>query len=243
MTLDQFVVISGLLDDSEIGKAVLLAYYFHEQDDIVEFSVTELCKWFVSLALARPNGSRLKTKLTSRNGFVRGAANGTYRLGAKKLNELRDRLGQHFENRDEVVSAGSVVPESVVQGVPGYIDRLVRQTNSAYEHAIFDGCAVLMRRLAEVLLILAYQELRIDAIISGADGNYVELSRIIDDAKQNTTLKLSRNSKKHLDRYRTLGNFSAHKIYYTCTRTDIAEALVEYRALVQELLAKSGLVK
>lgn len=243
MTLDQFVVLSGLLNETEIRKAALLAYYFHEQDDIVEFSVMQLCEWFVSLALARPNPSRLRTKLTARSGFVRGTADGKYRLGAKKLAELGDELGAHFANRDEVVSAGSVVPETLVQGVPGYIDRLVRQINSAYEHAIFDGCAVLMRRLVEVLLILAYQELGIDSVITGPDGNYVDLSRIINDAKLNTTLKLSRNSKKDLDRYRVLGNFSAHKIHYTCTRTDIAEALLEYRALLQELLAKNGLTK
>lgn len=127
--------------------------------------------------------------------------------------------------------------------MPGYLDRLARQINAAFEHAVFDGCAVLMRRLVEVLLILTYEHARIDATITNADGNYVDLSRIIDDAKGNRLLKLSRNTKKHLDRYRTLGNFSAHKIYYSCSRTDIAEALVEYRALVQELLAKSGIVK
>lgn len=243
MTLDQYVVLSGLLNEVEIRKAALLAYYFYEQDDIVEFSVAELCEWFVSLALARPNQSRLRSKLTSRNGFVHGAATGKFRLNARKLADLRAALGGNFANRDEVVSAGSVVPEGLIKGVPGYIDRLVRQINAAYEHAIFDGCAILMRRLVEVLLILSYGHAGIDAAITGADGNYVELSRIIDDAKQNGVLKLSRNSKKHLDRYRTLGNFAAHKIYYSCSRTDIAEALVEFRALVQELLAKSGVVK
>lgn len=232
-----------LLEKTEIVRAKLLAYYYLRQDGISEFTVAQLSDWFVELSFARPNASRLRGKLIAANGFIKGTTGGTYRLSAKALAELDSAFAADFPSRDEVVSAGSVLPDEMVKGVPSYIDRLVKQINSAYEHCIFDGCAVLMRRLVEVLLILSYQKLGIEADIQDANGDYKQLSSIIDNAKGHPVLKLSRSSRQHIDTYRTLGNFSAHKIYYTCSRPDIASDLVEYRAIVQELLVKSGLAK
>jgi hypothetical protein len=45
---------------------------------------------------------------------------------------------------------------------------------------------------------------------------------IVDTGGTNATLALSRNSKACLDTFRQLGNFSAHKIEYTCRREYIA---------------------
>jgi hypothetical protein len=105
----------------------------------------------------------------------------------------------------------------------------------------FDGCAVLMRRLEEVLLIMSYDHLGISASIKDGNGNYFLLERIVADASNNPTLSLSRNSKKSIEVFRELGNYSAHKTTYTCKREYIKEKIDEYRALVDELLHKSGL--
>jgi hypothetical protein len=82
----------------------------------------------------------------------------------------------------EVVDKGSLIPEVDYKGTRGYIESVAKQINASYERNVFDGCAVLMRRLLEVLLILSYR-------------------------KQNI--------------FRQLGNFSAHKIEYTCRRESI----------------------
>jgi hypothetical protein len=98
-----------------------------------------------------------------------------------------------------------------------------------------------MRRLVEVLLILSYERLGIDREIRHPSGDYMMLDGIISNARDNRTLALSRNSKASVDVFRTLGNFSAHKIYYTARRSDIRTHIVELRALVEELLYKSGI--
>lgn len=113
--------------------------------------------------------------------------------------------------------------------------------NAAYEQNIFDGCAVLMRRLVEVLLILAYRHLGIENEIQDANGNYSMLDGILNNAKQNQKLALSRNSKQHIDTYRQLGNFSAHRIEYVCRREYIQPHIQDYRALIVELLHKAGI--
>ena len=93
----------------------------------------------------------------------------------------------------------------------------------------------------EILLILSYEHLSIADEIKGADGNYRMLEKIIDNAKTNRKLSLSRNSKEIIEEFRILGNFSAHKIHYNCTRQDIKRVQQEYRALFEELLYKSGI--
>jgi hypothetical protein len=138
-------------------------------------------------------------------------------------------------------SRPSILPPIDYEKTYGYIERLAQQVNACYEHNLFDGCAVLMRRLVEILLILSYRKLQIESAIKDSDGNYLMLERISADAKNNTKLDLSRNSKSSLDVFRELGNFSAHKIEYTCRREYIKERIQSYRALIAELLHKAGL--
>jgi hypothetical protein len=98
-----------------------------------------------------------------------------------------------------------------------------------------------MRRLLEVMLILSYRKLGIENDIRDGNGNYQLLEGIANNAKTNGTLGLSRNSKDCLEIFRKLGNFSAHKIEYTCRREYIKPHIQEYRAVIVELLHKSGL--
>jgi hypothetical protein len=145
------------------------------------------------------------------------------------------------EPSEEVVSADTVLPSILYENTRGYIESLGRQINAAFEHNIFDGCAVLMRRLIEILLILSYEHLGVESEIKSASGDYVMLDSIIGNARGNPKLSLSRNSKATIDEFRTIGNFSAHKIYYNARRNDVRRHIVEFRALVEELLYKSGI--
>lgn len=98
----------------------------------------------------------------------------------------------------------------------GDLGSLAKQINASYEHNIFDGCAVLMRRLEEVLLILSYEHLGIETAIKDASGNYLLLESIVKNAEGNAKLGLSRNAKPSIETIRKLGNYSAHKVIYTC---------------------------
>lgn len=100
-----------------------------------------------------------------------------------------------------------------------------------------------MRRLLEICLIHSYENLGIDEAIKDLAGNHKLLSDIVADAKTNSRLSLSRNTKLCLDDFRAIGNFSAHKIYYSAKKSDIRKVIIEYRATIEELLYKSGIKK
>lgn len=98
-----------------------------------------------------------------------------------------------------------------------------------------------MRRLLEVMLILTYEELRVEAEIQDSAGQYKQLNEIINNAIANKTLALSRNTKDSLHTFRKLGNFSAHKVYYNANRKSIESVILDYKATIEELLYKSNL--
>ncbi len=240
MSLSNFVAGSNLLERTEIEKIRLLTFYHYKVTAQTEFTIKDVTTWFQTLNLAKPNSSRLKKNLSKSSYFVRGTNLGTFRLHAREMANL-DTQFPTISRNEEVISYDTILPASLYKVNRGYIESLAKQINASHENNIFDGCAVLMRRLLEILLIHAYENLSIETCIKDSDGNYFLLEKIVKDAVSNSTLSLSRNTKVCLDKFRTLGNFSAHKIYYTCKPSYIEDVILEYRAIIEELLYKSSL--
>lgn len=239
MTLDQFANASGLNSLVEVDRVCYLAFFYLKTKGIQEFSVSDAARWVFEYGLPAPNRSRLERNLrASRN---TNKAQHDFRLALGFIKTLEEKFPALSEKSQDVVEQGTLLPEVDYKNTRGYIESLAKQINACYEQNIFDGCAVLMRRLVEVLLILSYRYLNIESAIQDKNGNYEMLESIINDAKANSKLALSRNSKNSLDTFRQLGNFSAHKTEYTCRREYIQPHIQEYRALIVELLHKAGI--
>ena len=141
-----------------------------------------------------------------------------------------------------IESKSEIIDEQKFVGKRKYLDQLIRQINHSYANNCYDAAAVLMRRLFEVLLVLSYQNLGIDDEIKDTSGNgYLMLEGIVNNAKNNQILKLSR-IKKEFDTFRMVGNFSAHNITYTAGKKDIDDIKLNYRVMLEELYSKAGLM-
>lgn len=241
MKIESFAKACALLDQTEVEKVRLLAFYHLKTVGTQEFSIEDARKWFEALNLHAPNLSRLKGRIDGSKSFVKGPGPATWKLHAADRGELQGTLPGVSSTSEEVESGDSVLPLPIYEGTRGFVELLAKQINASFEYNIFDGSAVLMRRLVEVLLILAYEHNHIEAEIIDANGKFVPLERIMANAKVNAKLRLSRDSKAMLDEMRSLGNFSAHKIYFNCRRADIERVRGNYRATVEELLYKSGI--
>lgn len=241
MTLENFVAESKLDTLTETQKSCHLAFYFFKKSAIDEFSASDCAKWFDDLRLSKPNATRLGTRLKESRDTIRGSKSATFRLHHSYVKTMEDKFPQLCEKSQEITNDGTILPKVLYENSRGYIESLSKQINASYENNIFDGCAVLMRRLEEILLILSYEKLGIATAIKDGNGNYFMLESIVRDAEKNGTLNLSRNGKKTIETIRELGNYSAHKITYTCKREYIRETANEYRALIDELLHKSGI--
>lgn len=157
---------------------------------------------------------------------------------------INDIRGWSTEDYECISQKGTIIPDTITKELPKPIRSLAWQVNASFENHLFDCCAVVMRRLMEVLLVLAYQNLGIESEIMDSSGNrHISLEKIVKNAAQNSALLLSGNAKKDMNLFRDLGNYSAHKIWYNCTQQDIQPHTLKYRALIEELIYKAGLRK
>ena len=239
MTLEQFANACGLTALQEVEKVCYLGFFYFKRSNIRDFKVHDAAAWLTSYGFATPNRTRLEARLRSSRNTVLSPHG--FRLSVDFMKSLEARFPELSEKSQDVIEHGTILPEPDYKNTRGYIESLAKQINASYEHNIFDACAVLMRRLVEVLLILSYRHLQVEQEIKDANGNYFMLERIVSNANGNAKLDISRNSKSSLELFRQLGNFSAHKIEYTCKKEYIKEEILNYRALVNELLHKAGI--
>lgn len=242
MKVEQFSSQFELLEKSELEKVEYLAYYLLENKQEPEFTIGDISSLVFALGFAKPNQTRLKVKVVKSTSFVNGSKKGLFRLSAKKLASLRSSHPDVSES-EEILSDDSILPEILLQETKRpYLIKLAQQINSSYENNLFDACSLMMRRLLEVLLIHCFEHASIEADVKDSEGNYQNLKTLINKASSRTKIEISNDVKKDMDKFRELGNLSAHRVKYNCRRDDIRKTKLEYRAIVEELLYVSGLI-
>lgn len=136
-----------------------------------------------------------------------------------------------------------VLPFDLYKHTRQNIERISDQINKSFFFEIYDGCAVLMRKLIEMLLILSFKEQNIDSEIRGGDNKYINLSEIIKKASASIKLDLSPSTKESLDIFREKGNMSAHNHFHNACRKDIEMVQLKFRNIIEELFYKAGIIK
>ncbi|MHC4696698.1 MAG: DUF4145 domain-containing protein [Planctomycetota bacterium] len=111
------------------------------------------------------------------------------------------------------------------------------QINGCYEKGWFDGCAVMMRRLLETLIIECYETHNMgNAIKDPRTGDFFYLSDLIGKIHKETSWNLGRNTKRALPSLKSIGDQSAHSRRYNAHREDIDRVIPDFRTASQELL-------
>ncbi len=239
MTLTQFASICDLTSLTETDRACYLAFFYLKTETVEEFTTSLASRWLVDFGFPAPNRTRLDIRLRESRNTIKGKSG--FKLSLSFLKELDAKVPAISQKSQGIADNGTILPEIDYKDTRSYIVSLAKQINVSYEQNLFDGCAVLMRRLVEVLLILSYRHLHIESAIQDSAGNFHMLEVIVGNAKNNNILGLSRTSKPLLDVFRELGNFSAHRVEYICRREYITPNIQSYRALIMELLHKSGI--
>jgi hypothetical protein len=134
-----------------------------------------------------------------------------------------------------------ILPFAMVKGTRGYVEKVVNQINGCYEKGWFDGCAVMMRRLVETLIIECFEKHGIAHKIKNAAGDFLYLGELVDKTLQETTWNLGRNTKQGLPRLKNIGDQSAHNRRYNAHREDVDKVSNDFRVACEELLYISGL--
>ena len=140
-------------------------------------------------------------------------------------------------------SAEGFFPATILaQANRGYISAIGRQMNGCYSNGWRDACAVMMRRLLEIVIIEAFEKKGVSSKIKDADDNHFQLSKLIDLALAEPKFSLSRNTKRALPKLRDAGHRSAHGRYFLAAPEDIDKMQKDCRLALEEFLHLAGLL-
>lgn len=179
------------------------------------------------------NRSRLYKNLARRKGV--SGASGVLKLSLAVRKEFESKYGEFLEKKPPVVH-DSVLELSDFSSSRGYVSSLAKQINGTFQFGYYDACAVMMRRLMEVLIIDAYETHSLRGKILH-DGEYMQLSGLIGVIASKQDFKLSRNALKWMHTCKELGDNAAHSRTYVTKLIDIDDFKIKYRNLISELSA------
>jgi hypothetical protein len=195
--------------------------------DGLSLSKEELAKFDENLGILKKTATKAKERV---------AAQRTLKLVCEtvilpKVNDM---------TASPIPSTESVLPMDVVRGLRGPYEAIVTQINGCYEHQWYDVCSVMIRKLAEILIIAVYEHKGAAQEIKGTDGNFLMLSRLIDNIKTKITWNLGRETKPCLDKMKEVGDRAAHNRHYIAKKGDV-DGLRGLRVTVDDLLFHAGL--
>ncbi len=139
-----------------------------------------------------------------------------------------------------------VIARSFTARTRGYIEQVVEQINETYENACYDACSVMIRRLAETLIIECFEAKGIETKVKDSSGHFKMLSDLVDAAVAESDVfggawNLSRNCKASLGKLKAKGDLSAHNRRYLAHRSDIDGLADHLRIVTQELVSIAGI--
>ncbi len=124
----------------------------------------------------------------------------------------------------------------------GYLVSIARQMNGCFANGWYDASSVMMRRLLETSIIEAFEGRGIAGKIKNSNGDFLQLSDLIDKALAEASWNLSRNTRKAAPGLRDLGHMSAHGRYFHAQKSDVEKNRAGCRVAIEEFLRLSGLL-
>lgn len=233
----------GLNDQKQVDQAVLICYYHFKETGESQFEPKGIQALFSDFGFNAINVTRVKKALLEKHKMrtLKGMQS-TLEFVPTILQELESQYASLWIDIESIESSSELIDENKFCGKRGYLDKLIKQINHTYGHNCFDACAVLMRRLFEILLVLTYQNTGNEAVISKPDGTHFMLEAIVKDAVQNKALGIPARISKNFDAFREVGNNSAHSITYTAGQKDVTDIQRDYRVMMEDLYNRAGLM-
>lgn len=230
---------------NEAERAKMLCFYQQKETGETAFTMAQISELMENCGYSKPNLSRLKDNLAkgrNKSFLISKTDKRKLELIPAICQGLEKEHGNLWVDTVSIISDSELIEEIKFCGKRPFIDRLIKQINFTYGKNCYDACAVLMRRLFEVLLVLSYQNLGIETDITNSQGNHLMLEGIVKNAIQNKRLNIPSRISKNFDAFREVGNNSAHSITYTAGKKDIDDIRISYRVMMEDLYNRAGLI-
>ena len=161
--------------------------------------------------------------------------------------DLQKEADQAFLPPQDIVPSrrNDVLVYSLFENTRGYIQKIVFQINKCYGENCYDACAVMIRRLLEILILETFDAKSLISKTLDANGDICKFDDLIKATINESSLTLGPKTKRILEsrKIKKLGDLSAHGRRYNAYRKDIDEIRQDITIVVQDLLYFSGLKK
>lgn len=224
---------------SHVDRAIALLYYYRESQEFEERSATGLASDLQEEGFPKPHVTVLRKNLTKSKYTVRGSKPGYYKIDLRRYDEVSG-MYEDLLARKKIEVSQFIIPTDWVKGTRSYIEQMVYQINASYDFSMYDGSAVLMRRLMESLIVEVYIKNHRRTDIQN-NGVFYMLESLIQIISQDQQITLSRNSPKTMREIKQLGDTAAHDRTYITPQVDIDDLKARYRRLIQELFNLAGI--
>ena len=226
-----------ILKESTLAAA--LVWHISNANPEVDVEIDQIISIFKSSGLkSSVNKTRLLNTLKKERGIIIGAKKkNSFRCSLQFLDELEGKFSVDTEHSKPKVSY-SFLAQDTFSSSRSYLVKMCEQINGTYEYEFYDGCAVLLRRLMESLLIEVFEAQGQADLIKQSDGNYKMLNGII-SALGGSTIRLARGIDKTMTDVKKVGDNAAHGRSHITKKNDINDLKIDYRKLISELKDKA----
>lgn len=221
-----------------VGQVVGMIWSVHPTEADLDTAVDLL----ESEGLSTQNRTRLKASLKASPLVSRGKAKGSYRINPRHLADLNDKYSPIIgaPRQIRVNEAEAVMPDGTIPLDRKYLKDIVRQINEGYVAGHYDSAAVMLRRLAESLIIESYLRAGRESTIRH-DNNFMMLDAMLSAFAADTLITKSRNLVASLRKIKDAGDTAAHSRTYITKKSDIDDLKTEARRCISELGVLAGL--
>ena len=162
MDFKSFTEKTDLCSKTEVEKIRLIAFYLALFENTNEFNLKTTLSMLEAVGCKVSNISRLKNNLRDDRNFKRNCKTDNWILNPKIIKELKIQYQEQLNDKDNIESDSELLDENKFSGKRGYLDKLIAQANNCYKNNCYDACAVMLRRIFEITLILAYRNNNIE---------------------------------------------------------------------------------
>lgn len=166
------------------------------------------------------------------NQFLKGK-NGKYYLQRAYKESIDKQFGKIPIPK---ASSSKYLPFEIFDHTRGYVQQIAEQTINSYDLGLYDACAVLTRKLLEVLIIECFERHNVDSLIKKPDGCFFYLSDLITELLKEPKWNISRNAKQSLPKIKKIGDLSAHNRRYFARKNDADLIRDDLRIVLEELV-------
>ncbi len=127
-------------------------------------------------------------------------------------------------------------PTELFDNTRGYLIRVANQAVESYKNGSYDGSFILCRKLLETLIIECFERFKIEEHIKNENGDYFQLSDLINNFLKETSWTLSRNTKQAIPEIKKIADRSAHNRRFVARKGDIDGIKDDLRVVIEEII-------